>query len=491
MSPRTLVLLCTLALTALVGFAFAPASYDDGYITYRYADNFARGQGFVFNPGESLLGTSAPGYGLFLGALTRFLQPLGAGVDQVGSAVFLLGLALLPLFLARLIRQSDGKQPELTAAIFALLAIPARWNVELMGCEQLPILVLVVVGFTLAFDRREFAAGLSVGLAGAFRSDAGLAIAALAIAVWIDRRRVPWRFALAAAFPIALCWTWLFATFGSILPVTLAGKRSEMEFVVASYNSSTIDWLTRTVGPIGAAAVLFLAICGGAGAARLRGRARPFLLSAGVWILAHELFYRVIGVPFAPWYHLAAFNCLLALAAFGASRLFRAGRGAANHWPLPRIAGSALATLCVGVVLYGAAGFYIECWGRPPDARIRIYRDIAADIRARSAPDARIAAVEIGALAFFSDRAVVDLAGLVDPAMREARRENRLSAALASAPPDYLVDTPAFHGNFLKQLVEVGDLESSYRSVATFSRPEYPFAVRLFGRIDSPPNGQH
>ena len=276
MSPRTLVLLCTLALTALVGFAFAPASYDDGYITYRYADNFARGQGFVFNPGESLLGTSAPGYGLFLGALTRFLQPLGAGVDQVGSAVFLLGLALLPLFLARLIRQSDGKQPELTAAIFALLAIPARWNVELMGCEQLPILVLVVVGFTLAFDRREFAAGLSVGLAGAFRSDAGLAIAALAIAVWIDRRRVPWRFALAAAFPIALCWTWLFATFGSILPVTLAGKRSEMEFVVASYNSSTIDWLTRTVGPIGAAAVLFLAICGGAGAARLRGRARPF-----------------------------------------------------------------------------------------------------------------------------------------------------------------------------------------------------------------------
>ena len=57
-----------LALAALlwsvpaVGYTrlLAGRSFDDFYITYRYAWNLAAGRGFVFNPGERVFGTTAP-----------------------------------------------------------------------------------------------------------------------------------------------------------------------------------------------------------------------------------------------------------------------------------------------------------------------------------------------------------------------------------------------------------------------------------------------
>ncbi len=44
-------------------------TYDDVYIIYRYARNFAGGMGMVYNPGQAYLGTSSPGYTLLLAAM--------------------------------------------------------------------------------------------------------------------------------------------------------------------------------------------------------------------------------------------------------------------------------------------------------------------------------------------------------------------------------------------------------------------------------------
>ena len=64
-------------------------TYDDAFIIYRYARNFAAGLGMVYNPGEHYLGTSSAGYTLLLAAL-HWLAP---GVDflDLGSVVSSLG----------------------------------------------------------------------------------------------------------------------------------------------------------------------------------------------------------------------------------------------------------------------------------------------------------------------------------------------------------------------------------------------------------------
>src|SRR5918912_119366 len=44
-----------------------PHPIDDAYITFRYARNLATGLGLVYNPGEWVLGTTAPGWAMLLG----------------------------------------------------------------------------------------------------------------------------------------------------------------------------------------------------------------------------------------------------------------------------------------------------------------------------------------------------------------------------------------------------------------------------------------
>lgn len=50
-------------------YVFREFANDDAFITYRHAQNLIRGRGFVFNPGERVLGTTAPLHGLVLGLL--------------------------------------------------------------------------------------------------------------------------------------------------------------------------------------------------------------------------------------------------------------------------------------------------------------------------------------------------------------------------------------------------------------------------------------
>ena len=61
------------ALALLARFIPGPRTIDDAFITFRYARNILAGQGFVYNPGEAVLGTTTPLYTLLmvgLGALT-------------------------------------------------------------------------------------------------------------------------------------------------------------------------------------------------------------------------------------------------------------------------------------------------------------------------------------------------------------------------------------------------------------------------------------
>ncbi len=47
-------------------------AYEDALITFRYAENLAKGIGFVYNPGERVLGSTAPLYGLILALFNKF-----------------------------------------------------------------------------------------------------------------------------------------------------------------------------------------------------------------------------------------------------------------------------------------------------------------------------------------------------------------------------------------------------------------------------------
>ncbi len=52
--------LLIIALALVARWIPGPRTIDDSYITFRYARNILAGEGFVFNPGEPVLGTTTP-----------------------------------------------------------------------------------------------------------------------------------------------------------------------------------------------------------------------------------------------------------------------------------------------------------------------------------------------------------------------------------------------------------------------------------------------
>jgi len=83
----TIHFLVLIGLSILTIILFYKFSTEDSYITYRYAQNLVDGHGFVYNPGEEFLGTTAPLYGLIL----AFFGFLGLPIPTVGGVEFRCG----------------------------------------------------------------------------------------------------------------------------------------------------------------------------------------------------------------------------------------------------------------------------------------------------------------------------------------------------------------------------------------------------------------
>ena len=512
--PRAaLALLLTLAapvaVASTVGRGFWRFSYDDAFITYRYARHWAAGEGLVYNRGEAVLGTTAPGYALALGGLVR---ATGGRLDAPawGTLLSLAALLAAPALAAAAAAAAGGAAPRAPAAALSGMALGGlagsvalilRWNVEMLGTETLPVLALAVAAAYLACERdRPLAAGLLAALAMALRLDAALAAAALGLTLWAARRRFPLRFALAGLAPLALWLGWLALRFGAVVPNTLAAKRGELARALHGYTAYEWLWLARSLSIPGALALLALAAAGALVGWRRGLLARPFFRALALWLALHEVAYRLLGVPFAPWYEEALLQALVFLAALavvaGTGWAAGAARQAAGaglqvepvRYGLRAAAGIALGAALLLPIAAPSVAWLIRQWGRPPDPRFAVYaaagRFLAAS--ASNGPrseDATVAAVEIGVLGYTCELPVLDLAGLVSPQVLAARRAGRLAAQVAAARPEFLVDVPAFRRPILDAILARPDA-AGYRQVAAFTSPDYGGgAVRIWRRV--------
>ena len=134
------VWLAVLLVAAAAAYGFWGYSYDDNYITYRYAKNWRQGEGLVYNPGERVFGTSAPGYALLLGTLSRLSAPLGVEIHHWGTLISVLSLLAAAWVLQA--ARGPGRWPRLLG--FAAVAFFLRLNVHLLGAEAFPVTALAV-----------------------------------------------------------------------------------------------------------------------------------------------------------------------------------------------------------------------------------------------------------------------------------------------------------------------------------------------------------
>jgi hypothetical protein len=404
LASRTLrLVLSGLLLWLALALAFHAVRGDDAFITYRYGQNLARGEGLVFSHGERVQGFTSPGH-----ALLSALVYVVSGRQATPGVMAVLGCGAWSVEVIALFALLETALGTLVAAYVALLigvgvAAGAAWVV----LETHFVAAAVLTAFALARRERWSLAAISCGVAVLFRPDALLA-AGLVLGACAWRQRVRAIGPCALFVLVAAPWP-LFASayYGAPVPQTALTKFHRVALLPyvmheLGYPSRRLLWADASVVFSGLAFALAVY-----GAVKLW---RHGLWIVPVYGVLHAAAYAELR-PFVqhtwhlyPWSLVFCVCVALALAPPSAA----SSRRRTLQTLLP-VALTVLALVRFGDESQRLARGY---WTGQRDA---VYQRIADYLREHSAPDEAFASVEVGTIGYYSDRPAFDLGGLVTP----------------------------------------------------------------------------
>lgn len=416
---RDLCFSLLLVVAALANFfAFRHYVFEDAYITFRYAANLAAGVGFVFQPGDYVLGTSTPLFTL----LMALCGLAGADIPTAGHLLSAFALSAAGLFGARCLA---GRGAPNAGVLFALaLVFGAVGLPRMTGMETSLHVALIMLAFLLIDRERPFLLGLCLGLACLNRYDGVILVAAVLPCRWLATRRLPWREALLAG---GILGSWLlFARFyfGAFLPNTYAAKAASVPFADYLFGSFAQQGRriflplaafrpmdSQNLWPWLVLGLFFLPLAFYAGAflrTLRRDRSDGAALAAPVlFALFLWLGYSVIGPPLGhPWYLNPATASLLLV-----------GFAAWGRLPAPPAACKATLLLITAslllqpLVLRGEATRVLAAM----DENINVYKHFTRFILHYELADSTVLTYEPGYLTYTTGQRAIDAAGLITP----------------------------------------------------------------------------
>jgi hypothetical protein len=195
---------------------------DDAYITFRYARNVAQGVGFVYNPGQRVLGTTTPLYTLLMAALSL---ATGSGDFPTLALVVNASAGALSVGMLYALGKRFAGHPAPAAAMALLWALaPFSVSFAIGGLEtDLTIGLLIAAAYAYLVERPCALATLSA-LALLARPDTAILLGPLWLGLVLVQRRIPWRESL---ITLAILTPWvIFGTlyFGNPLTNSIAAK---------------------------------------------------------------------------------------------------------------------------------------------------------------------------------------------------------------------------------------------------------------------------
>jgi arabinofuranosyltransferase len=438
-----------LALFLAVAIHYFPYTPDDVFITLRYAENIAAGQGAVFNPGEAVEGFSNP-------LLTFGLATLHGAVGSREAMTLLakmLGLVagLFTLLAAALLARSDpeaGAWWGATPLLVGLSGYFAFWSPA--GLETAPhaLLVLLAIGGyirALETGRRAWRVlvGVLFGLLALSRPEAPIFLVAVLLArgllLWRDGRKpdaADAGFLALALLPLVGYFLWRHATYGLWWPNTfyakaggglstwLDGARYLLGAVSPALWGNALLLPLLLVGLVPwrhAAPRQVVLICA------VAAQAGFIVIGGGDWMPARRFI-----VPVVP--------LIALLTVFGVHRL----RGVVSSKWLGGFSGPfkaaalALVLLAAGAHLYSVKDIRHAASGFTGLHREIIfpesYRAVADWLDGRAEPGDWLATGEAGLIPYFTGLPTIDLFGLTDAhlARRPGKRHQKVD-------PDYVL----------------------------------------------------
>jgi hypothetical protein len=413
MQRRSIIAIAVAAVVfALQLLAFHELRHDDAYITYRYGQNLASGNGLVFNPGERTMGSTSPAFSL----LSGFAYAVGGkdALPSIMASVGCLAWSAQALALFFMLRRALGDL--FSSAVSLAIAAGAAGSAQWVALETNAAVALTLWAIVLAQrERWSWAAG-TVALAGLVRPDALLVAVLIAVLAGGRLRSAIWK---PAAVFVGVNLPWLvFATvyFGSPLPQSAVAKFQRVPF--AEYLLHALRTPAEAFLPFEASLPAIVAswLIALAGAAYLVGKGR------GMWILpaygaAHLAAYCYLRPFTQHTWHL--YPATLVVAVLGLCGI--AAIASATRYRTVRVAASAVLVLLVCGYAYRtratALEFPLDYWTGARDAA---YRKTAEFLLTQTRPGDVIASEEVGTLGYLTELPMYDLGGLIttDPSLK-------------------------------------------------------------------------
>jgi len=287
--------------------AFYQRTYDDPFITFRYADNLRSGLGFVYNAGERVLSTTTPLYTLLLAGLGYIWSDL----PHLSNLISSLSLGLGGWFLYRVGQRWGNPLAGLATAVlfpFSPLVIST------FGAETCFYVMLILGAFALHAAEKFSEAMALAALATLTRPDGILVAVVLTMDSLFTHRRIPQRPLLVFALLCAPWYLFSWIYFGSPLPATLAAKQHQGQMAISEsfaqgflhllqdYSRGPFYWLHGTLTLSGMGYVLL--------------KARRWLLLFA-WGVIYFISYVTLGVTRYFWYYTPLVPVFLAATGLG------------------------------------------------------------------------------------------------------------------------------------------------------------------------------
>jgi len=482
---RLAVVLVVLAIiVGVLGYSMRFHRADDAYVTYLYAKNVLAGNGFVFNQGEHVLGTTAPFHALMLALLGLIFDDLPTLANTLSFlSAYLLAVTIL------LIALEVGRP---RAGVFGAVLVAICTHTYLFA----PLETVVVASMSwllVLFHLRKSWMPFSVLSAVALltRPDTVLLVALL-LAADLLRHRRPGRTLRSGLLVTALVSPWIaFATlsFGSPIPNTAFAKSGwtgqASSFVAEIWPKIFSDLMLGSA----AASLLVLAFTLVGGLALLVDRDLRKLWIVPAWMALYLCAYTILKVSYAfSWYYFPLVCGSLFLAGFGLDSALRGLDRRMRDLPATGrrlistaaiLAAAILAAWQIGHGLAVAAEIPTAKWS---GARDEIYRSVAGWLTDHAPVGASVAMCEVGAIAYYSEIRVIDLWGLVTPAVIEHAKRGDYEWGVRHFRPDFVVSHYRKKGAKPGPTRWLRESYGDYEIVESFETEAYPFIIDLYRR---------
>lgn len=406
-----IILISLLAIILHVWWAtYTRYTAEDSHITYQFAKQIANGNGFVFNKGEPIYGTTTPLLTLLL-ALCYYISPnLALTSKVIGLSAYICGLCFLYFSI-----------PYRRAAILAcsILAISSKLIAESMQGMETPLLFLFMMGAYFGYTKdRPYLSGIMCGLLLWTRIDSIVYVSALFLSfLFFGTLGRLWTSTVKFSIGTFVYVPWLvFATlyFGSPIPYTITAKIVAYGIgnpPIATHFLRIIDYISWPVFLLTVLSVLYV------------GKRNLFLalfFTANILILAktgstfeYRYFYTITIVSIV-------MVCLM----------------------VTRIRDGLWKICIVALLLYGSFNQVKPVtWYRDYQVkRLNVLRDMGVWLKENAPEDSKVLMVDVGYTPYYADRYTFDEVGLITPKVVALRKAgvtgNELYIYLR---PDYII----------------------------------------------------